>query len=126
MNNADGISESVDAQATLQKINVKIGSIRREGSTRAIASAVLDDCVVVRNIKVMESSKGLFVSMPSFRAGNGEYKEICYPITAACRQQINDAVINAYHQALAQGQKTAQQPIPDTPDQNSGIKMGGM
>lgn len=52
---------------------VKIHSLRLEGSCRATASVNINGCFAVRGIKVMDSSKGLFVSMPSYRAGNGEY-----------------------------------------------------
>lgn len=53
--------------------SVKIHSLRPEGSCRATASVNINGCFAVRGIKVMDSSKGLFVSMPSYRAGNGEY-----------------------------------------------------
>ena len=52
--------------------SVKIHSLRPEGSCRATASVNINGCFAVRGIKVMDSSKGLFVSMPSYRAGNGE------------------------------------------------------
>ena len=38
-----------------------------EGNVKAIASANLDDCFAVRNIRVMEGKNGLFVSMPSYK-----------------------------------------------------------
>ena len=50
--------------------SVKIHSLRPEGSCRATASVNINGCFAVRGIKVMDSSKGLFVSMPSYRAGN--------------------------------------------------------
>ena len=52
----------------------------------------------------MEGANGLFVSMPSYRAGNGEYKDICFPCTKEARIQLNEAVLNAYHQSLSQNQ----------------------
>ena len=85
---------------------VKIHSLRLEGSCRATASVNINGCFAVRGIKVMDSSKGLFVSMPSYRAGNGEYKDICFPITQECRKRLNDAVIGAYEQALTQSQSS--------------------
>jgi stage V sporulation protein G len=120
--------EEAKSQALPTSVDVRINSIRPEGSTKAIASATLNGCFAVRNIKVMESSKGLFVSMPSYRAGNGQYRDICFPTTAEFRQKLNDAVIGAYHQALAQGQKEAaqQQPPFEAPEKNSGLQMGSM
>jgi stage V sporulation protein G len=71
---------------------------------RANASVNINDSFAIRNIKVVEGSKGLFVSMPSYKAGNGEYKDICFPCTKEAREQFNEAVIGAYQQALTQGQ----------------------
>ncbi len=115
------------AHSLPMKVDVKIGSIRPEGSVKAIASVNLNDCFAIRNVKVVDSSKGLFVAMPSYKAGNGEYKDICFPVPAAFRQQLNDAVINAYHQALSMNQSQAftQDDLPfDPPEQAAGVKMG--
>lgn len=77
--------------------SVKIHSLRPEGSCRATASVNINGCFAVRGIKVMDSSKGLFVSMPSYRAGNGEYKDICFPCTKEARAEFDSAVLDAYH-----------------------------
>lgn len=109
------------------QVDVKIGSIRPEGNVKAYASVNLNGCFAVRNVKVLESSKGLFVSMPSYRAGNGEYRDICFPVTKEFREQLNSAVLDAYHQALVQGQKEnlKQQP-PEAPKQDAGMQMAGV
>lgn len=83
--------------------NVKIQSIRPEGTLRATATVNINDAFAIRGIKLMEGSKGLFVSMPSYKAGNGEYKDICFPCTSESRKEFDKAVIGAYEQALAQG-----------------------
>ena len=127
MKKAENI-QAVTPENTAQlpmKVDVKIGSIRPEGSIKAIASVNLNDCFAIRNVKVVDSSKGLFVAMPSHKAGNGEYRDICFPVTAAFRQQLNDAVLGAYHQALAQSQKVAPSPA-EAPEQNPGMQMSGM
>ncbi len=116
-------SENSDAKPLPMKIDVKIGSIRPTGSIRAIASVNLNECFAIRNVKIIEGSKGLFVSMPSYRAGNGEYKDICFPVTADFRKQLNNAVINEYQNTLQMSQK--QIPVQDdlSFEQNTGLKM---
>lgn len=84
--------------------DVKIHTLYPEGSCRALASVNLNGNFAIRGIKVMEGSNGLFISMPSYRAGNGEYKDICFPCTREARNQMNEAVLDAYQQALSQGQ----------------------
>ena len=88
--------------------SVKIHSLRPEGSCRATASVNINGCFAVRGIKVMDSSKGLFVSMPSYRAGNGEYKDICFSCTKEARMEFDSAVLDAYQQALVQAQAQSQ------------------
>jgi len=98
-------AQTAAEQPIPMKVDVKIGSIRPEGSIRAYASVNLNDCFAIRNVKVMDSTKGLFVAMPSYKSGNGEYKDICFPVTKEFREQLNNAVIDAYKQALTQSQQ---------------------
>jgi len=121
-------AQTAAEQAIPMKVDVKIGSIRPEGSIRAYASVNLNDCFAIRNVKVMDSTKGLFVAMPSYKSGNGEYKDICFPVTKEFREQLNNAVIDAYKQALTQSQqqKAADSPPFEQPEQGSGIQMAGL
>ena len=124
-------TQTAAEQPMPMKVDVKIGFIRPEGNVRAFASVNLNDCFAIRNVKVMDSTKGLFVAMPSYKAGNGEYKDICFPVTKEFREQLNQAVIDAYHQALTQSQSLNQQkaetpPFEQAPEQNSGMRMAGL
>ena len=85
------------------RYDVKIQSIRPEGTLRATATVNINNAFAIRGIKLMEGSKGLFVSMPSYKAGNGEYKDICFPCTSESRKEFDQAVLNAYEQTLTHG-----------------------
>ena len=98
-------SESPQQQTLPMQYDVRIHSLRLDGNCRAHASVNINGCFAVRGVKVMESSRGLFVSMPSYKVGN-DYKDICFPITPECRKQLNDAVLGAYEQALTQSQNS--------------------
>lgn len=128
-NTAQETAQTAAEQPMPMKVDVKIGSIRPEGSVRAYASVNLNDCFAIRNVKVMDSTKGLFVAMPSYKAGNGEYKDICFPVTKEFREQLNNAVIDAYKQALTQSQQQTaadSPPFDQAPEQNSGMRMAGL
>lgn len=88
------------------KIDVRINSLTpREGNVKAIASANLDDCFAVKNIRVVEGKNGLFVSMPSYMGQDGEYHDLCFPTPPELRKQLNNAVSEAYKQAIIQLQE---------------------
>lgn len=119
-----------ERQTLPMQYDVRINSIHPAGMCRATASVNINGCFAVRGVKVMESEKGLFVSMPSYRAGNGEYKDICFPCTKEARAEFDSAVFDAYRQALAQGQTQgrAQQPgqNPDARQEQNPQRMATM
>ena len=90
---------------SLLQFDVRIQSIRPGESIKGTASVNINGAFAIRGVKIIEGSNGLFVSMPSYKAGN-EYKDICFPITQECRKQLHEAVIGAYEQAISQGQDT--------------------
>lgn len=75
---------------------VHVKRVNGETKTKAVASIVIDGVFVVRDLRVIETEKGPFVSMPSRRAANGEFRDIAYPITAEAREMIQKVVLAAY------------------------------
>ena len=51
---------------------------------------------VVTGIKVIDGKKGAFVSMPQYKSKDGEWKDSCFPITADFREELCEAVLEAY------------------------------
>ena len=104
--------------------DVKIHTLRPEGTCRATASVNINGCFAVRGVKVMESSRGLFVSMPSRKTQDG-YKDICFPVTAEFRKELHQAVLGAYEQALTMAQTAAPQTAAPQEEQ-AGPQMAGL
>ena len=114
-NNPQHVSQPEVAYSPMQ-LDVRIHRIQPTGHVRATASMTMNGCFAVRNIKVMDGSKGIYVAMPSYAVqSSGEYKEHCFPVTKEFREQIHGAVLNAYHQTLSVSHESAlqNQPQPD-------------
>ena len=84
--------------------DVRIRKVTKEGKMKAIVSITLDEAFVVHDIKVIEGEKGLFIAMPSRKAGDGEYRDIAHPINAETREMVQDAILHAYEAALLSGE----------------------
>jgi stage V sporulation protein G len=67
-----------------------------KGNVVAFASVTINDMFAVNNIRVVNSEKGLFVAMPQVKDAKGEYRDICFPVTAELRKQLNDSILGAY------------------------------
>ena len=70
-----------------------------EGNQLAYGSITLDGAFVVNGIRVAVSNKGeKFISYPSRKDKNGEYKDVCYPMTKELRESIFTKVMEKYEQ----------------------------
>lgn len=86
------------------KIKAEIRSIfQADSKMKAVANLVIEDCFVVKNVRIIDGKNGLFVSMPSRQNADGKYSDICFPIRSEMREQIEKEVLVAYHEALAKG-----------------------
>ena len=61
---------------------------------RAVCSVILDDCFLVKNVRVVEGEKGMFVSLPSRRNVRGEWTEQCFPMTKELREKLSAVVLD--------------------------------
>ena len=86
------------------KIQAKIDRMVNKGNVKAIASVSLDGMFVVKNLKVMDGRKGMFVSMPQEsypnRDGNTKYSNTFFALTNSARMQLQETVLDAYKLSL--------------------------
>ena len=107
--------------------DVNIYPSKGDGTQKASATVNINEQFAIRGLKIMEGSKGLFVSMPSYRAGNGEYKDICFPCTKESRADFDKVVLAAYEQKMEQLQTEApQQEASQQEQEQSQPVMAGM
>lgn len=78
--------------------DVRIRKIVDGGKLKAVASVSFDDEFVVHDLKVVEGINGLFISMPSRKAKDGEYRDICHPINNEMRSRLEDAIFKVYNE----------------------------
>lgn len=79
--------------------DIRIRLIQNEESKlKAVASITIDECFVVHDIKVLEGNQGYFVSMPTRKTPEGEYKDIAHPINTPTREEINRLVLAKYEE----------------------------
>ncbi len=81
-----------------------------EERLKAFASVTFDDCFVVRNMKIVAGSKGVFLCMPSRKLPDGTHKDMVHPINQEFRQYLEEHVLKAYEQEAAKNSGNHTQP----------------
>lgn len=76
-------------------VDAKIVFRPDDGNVIAVANITLDDVFVIRGVRLVDGRKGSFVSFPVRKSKDGEYVDICYPITKELREDIHAAIEDA-------------------------------
>ena len=86
------------------KIKARIDRMVNTGNVKAIASVSLDGMFVVKNLKVMDGKKGLFVSMPQEtypgKDGQKKYSNTFFALTNSAKLALQESVLQAYQQQI--------------------------
>jgi stage V sporulation protein G len=72
-----------------------------EEKLKAYVSIVLDDCFLVSDLKVIHGPNGLFISMPSKRKKNGEFKDVAHPLNRETREWMERRILEEYGKATS-------------------------
>lgn len=67
-----------------------------EDKLKAYITIVLDNCFVVRDLKIISGNGGLFVAMPSKRRKDGSFKDIAHPLNQSTRTVMEKKILDAY------------------------------
>ncbi len=72
-----------------------------EEKLKAYINITFDDAFVVRDLKVIQGDKGLFVAMPSRRRKDGTFRDAAHPLNNETRKIIEEKVLDAYHEEIS-------------------------
>jgi stage V sporulation protein G len=80
---------------------VKVFPVEEE-RLKAYVSIVFDECFLVSDLKVIQGPNGVFVSMPSKRKKNGEFKDIAHPLNRDTRERMERRILSEYERVRAE------------------------
>ncbi len=88
------------------KLDVAVRPIAPMGNLLAYANVTIGDSFKIDGFRICSGEKGLYVNMPSTQDKQGKWRDVCWPVTADFRRQLNDALIEGYGQAIENLQAT--------------------
>lgn len=78
---------------------VKIFPVNEE-RLKAYVTITIDECFVVRDLKIIKGNEGLFVAMPSKKRKDGQFKDIAHPLNQETRQHMETEIFDAYEREV--------------------------
>ncbi len=75
-------------------------SLRDDDKLKAFVSITLDNCFVIRGLKIIQGNRGMFVAMPCRKRPDGSFQDLAHPINNETRRWIEDEILSKYRQEL--------------------------
>lgn len=88
------------------KLDVSVRPIVPIENLLAFANVTIGGCFKIDGFRICSGENGLYVNMPSTQDKQGKWRDVCWPITAEFRRQLNNALIEGYGQAIENLQAT--------------------
>ena len=89
----------------MQITDVKVRKLFEDDSPmKAIVSVTLDGQIALHDIKVIFAREKYFIVMPSRKNPDGTYRDIVHPINADFRAKLENAVMDAYNDTVAEAE----------------------
>jgi stage V sporulation protein G len=79
----------------ISKVSITMNNSRNSRLV-AFASIIIDDCIVIKDIKIVKGKYRLFVSMPSKKV-NDNFVEYVHPINQQAREYVESAIFEEYN-----------------------------
>lgn len=95
----------------MQITDIKVRKLFEEGPMKAIVSVTFDGQLAVHDIKVINARDKFFIVMPSRKNPDDTYRDIVHPINAQFRTKLEEAVVYAYEEALANAETLVEAPV---------------
>ncbi|MDY6967514.1 MAG: SpoVG family protein [Spirochaetota bacterium] len=70
------------------------------GKTLGFANITLLNKFVIKNLRIVQGEKGIFIGMPSNKKKNGEFIDLFFPITQEARDLITNAILQKYDEVI--------------------------
>ncbi|OPZ59437.1 MAG: putative septation protein SpoVG [Deltaproteobacteria bacterium ADurb.Bin510] len=80
---------------------VKVYPVIDNDKLKAYASVVFDDCFVIRDLRVISGTTGLFVAMPSRKRKDGSFRDTAHPLNMETREKIERSILDQYELKIA-------------------------
>jgi stage V sporulation protein G len=80
---------------------VKVFPVKDNDKLKAYASIVFDDCFVIRDLRVISGTTGLFVAMPSRKRKDGSFRDTAHPLNMETRDKIEKSILESYKLQVA-------------------------
>jgi stage V sporulation protein G len=80
--------------------DVKVIPVEDNSRLKAFVTVKVDECIIIRDVKVIEGNSRLFLAMPAKKMKDGSYQDVAHPLDILTREMFEREVLDEYRKAL--------------------------
>lgn len=80
---------------SIEVTEVQIYPMYGYNTLKAYAKVVINGCLIIKDIKIINNDRGMFISMPS-KKNDGHFYDIVHPTDQNTRKYMEDIIVNTY------------------------------
>ncbi len=78
--------------------SVRVFKVDREGSrVKGYATVVLNDSLMIHNIRIIEGDEKMLIAMPSRKINNERYEDVVHPLNSETRSLFEEKILEEYN-----------------------------
>jgi stage V sporulation protein G len=89
-----------DTQLEITEVRVTLRDDDKHDRLKAFATMTLNNAFVIRGLKIIQGTNGVFVAMPSRRRPDGQFQDIAHPINNETRRLMEEIVLAEYEREM--------------------------
>ena len=74
----------------------KILPVKDDEKLKAFVTIVIDDCLVIKDLKVIKGANDYFIAMPAKQTKDGRYVDIAHPLNKETREELERTILDEY------------------------------
>ena len=75
---------------------VKVLPVDGSDKLKAFVTIKIEDSLIIRDMKIIKGTGGLFVAMPAKRMKDGTYWDLVHPLDKGTREMLEEKVLDEY------------------------------
>lgn len=97
-------------------VEVDFRAVTPKKNLVGFADVTIGGAVAIKDVRVLSGQNGIYASMPSVQNKEGDYVELCHPISKEMHDAINEAVSDAYSTAVSRTHQEAEGQKQEAPE----------
>ena len=85
----------------ISHVRIKHFDDNNKGNFKAYADITIGNAFMIHGFRILESTEGLFLTMPSKKGMDGKtYKDIAHPISVEMKNELEEIIFAKYRESL--------------------------